>query len=112
LPEDAADCALITWSMCTIPDLPAALAQLRLVLKPGGALHFVEHGLAPDEGVARIQRRVEPWQNRFAGGCSLIRPIDGDLERAGFKIEHIERSYLRWTPRWVGFTYRGVARNP
>jgi ubiquinone/menaquinone biosynthesis C-methylase UbiE len=112
LPGDTADCALITWSMCTIPDLAAALAEVRRVLKPGGALHFVEHGLAPDPGTERWQRRIEPWQNRFAGGCSLIRRVDVEVEQAGFELDQIDRFYSKWTPHWIGFTYRGVARNP
>ena len=74
-PTTRFDAALSTWTMCTIPDLDAALRELRRVLKPGGTLHFVEHGLAPDEKVQRWQHRLEPVQQRLFGGCHLTRPI-------------------------------------
>src|SRR5919112_6267131 len=73
LPDDSADAVLSTWTMCTIPDLDAALSELRRVLRPGGRLHLLEHGLAPDESVRRWQRRVEPLHQRLAGGCHLTR---------------------------------------
>ena len=69
--DNSFDCAVSTWSLCTIPDPVAALKELRRVLKPGGSFHFVEHGLAPDEGVRRWQRRLEPLQKKIFGGCSL-----------------------------------------
>ena len=72
--DDAFDHALSTWTMCTIPDIDRALSELRRVLKPGGTLHFVEHGLAPDENVRAWQHRLNPLQNRLFGGCSRSRP--------------------------------------
>jgi SAM-dependent methyltransferase len=74
LADDSCDTALTTWTLCTIPDVEAALLELRRVLKPGGTLHFVEHGLAPDERVQRWQHRLEPIQKRAFGGCHLTRP--------------------------------------
>ena len=108
-PDDSFDCALSTWTMCTIPDLGAALAELRRVLRPGGTLHFVEHGLAPDERVARWQRRLDPLQQRLFGGCHLDRRILEAVEDAGFTPGRVEVFYQEGTPRVFGAETLGVA---
>jgi ubiquinone/menaquinone biosynthesis C-methylase UbiE len=91
--DDTFDCALSTWTMCTIPDVEAALAEIRRVLRPTGRLHFVEHGLAPDASVARWQRRVEPLQKQIFGGCHLTRPIVDLVQRAGFTVTELDVFY-------------------
>src|SRR5438270_6134315 len=73
LPSGEFDAVLSTWTMCTIPNLAAALAEMRRVLKPGGSLHFVEHGHAADDSVVRWQERIEPIWKPLAGGCHLTR---------------------------------------
>jgi ubiquinone/menaquinone biosynthesis C-methylase UbiE len=111
-PADTYDSALSTFSLCTIPDVETALAEVRRVLVPGGAFHFLEHGLAPTPGVARWQRRLTPVQRRVAGGCHLDRPIALLVEAAGFSVEELDQHYLPGpgVARPLGFVYIGRAR--
>jgi ubiquinone/menaquinone biosynthesis C-methylase UbiE len=94
LADDSHDSALITFSLCTIPDPLLALREARRVVRPGGLLHVLEHGLAPDESVRRWQRRMEPLQRAVAGGCHLTRDIPSLVEETGWRIEHSEQAYL------------------
>ena len=111
-PDDSFDTALSTWTMCTIPDLEAALREVRRVLRPGGTLHFVEHGLAPDPGVQRWQHRLEPLQKRLFGGCHLTRPMSALITGAGFEIAELDVFYEEGAPKVVGANSLGVAVSP
>ncbi|NMN98327.1 class I SAM-dependent methyltransferase [Antrihabitans stalactiti] len=103
------DCALSTWTMCTIPDVASALLELRRVLKPDGALHFAEHGHAPDEGVQRWQRRLDPMEKAIFGGCHLTRNIPQLLTDAGFVIKELDQFYQAATPKPMGALSVGYA---
>ena len=111
-PDDSFDTALSTWTMCTIPDIDTALLELRRVLKPGGRLHFIEHGLAPDKPVQRWQHRLEPVQKRMFGGCHLTRPIVPLLKNAGFTIRDVDEFYEEGAPKFLAADSLGVAVSP
>jgi ubiquinone/menaquinone biosynthesis C-methylase UbiE len=112
LADDSCDTALSTWTLCTIPDPIAALHEVRRVLKPGGTLHFVEHGLAPDEKVQHWQHRLEPLQKRLVGGCHLTRPIVDLLTRAGFTISQVDVFYEEGAPKFLAADSLGIAVVP
>ena len=112
LPDESVDGVLSTFTLCTIPDAAAALREVVRVLRPGAALHFFEHGLAPDAGVVRWQHRLEPLQKRAFAGCHLTRTIDEVVAGSGLCVEWIERDYGPF-PRLMrpwGYGYLGRAR--
>jgi ubiquinone/menaquinone biosynthesis C-methylase UbiE len=109
-PDNSFDNALSTWTMCTIPDTEAALGELRRVLKPGGTLHFLEHGLAPDERVQRWQYRLDPLERRLAGGCSFTRQIVVMLTDGGFTVTDLDVFYEKGAPKFAGADSLGIAR--
>ncbi|KAF0847034.1 class I SAM-dependent methyltransferase [Nocardia caishijiensis] len=108
--DDSFDTALSTFTLCTIPDVAAALTEIRRVLKPGGSLHFVEHGLAPDESVRVWQHRLDPIQQRIAGGCHLARDIPALIADAGFDTVELDRFYQPGAPKAFAALSLGVAR--
>jgi len=111
LEANSCDAGVLTFTLCTIPDYRAALSELRRVIKPGGTLHFVEHGAAPDTRVKTWQDRITPLQKRIADGCHLNRPIVEIIVGAGFEIEWTDARYVG-RPKAASFFTAGVARNP
>ena len=109
LPDSCFDSVLMTYSLCTIPNPVAALAEVRRILKPGGDLIFCEHGQAPDTKVARWQHRINPWWKALFGGCNLNRRIKSLIGGAGFTFDSTEEMYLPGTPRILGFNIWGRA---
>lgn len=106
--DESVDHVLVTWSLCTIPDAAGALAEIRRVLRPGGTLHFVEHGRSPDPRTSRWQSRITPVWRHFAGGCRLDRPIDELISAAGLDISEL-RNYTIQGPSIATYMYEGTA---
>jgi ubiquinone/menaquinone biosynthesis C-methylase UbiE len=104
------DAVVSTFTLCTIPDVGNALREMRRALRPGGRLHFVEHGRSDDPRVERWQERLNSVEQAVFGGCNLTRRISSLIEQAGFEIERMENSYMKGAPKFAGFLYRGVAK--
>jgi ubiquinone/menaquinone biosynthesis C-methylase UbiE len=109
LPDNHVDTVLVTFTMCTIPEVAAANKEMLRVLKPGGKMIFCEHGLAPDAKVSKWQSRLDPVWGKIAGGCHLNRDIPSLIEDAGFNITSMEQMYLPSTPKFAGYNYWGTA---
>lgn len=108
LPDGSIDHVLVTWTLCTIPEVDRALREVRRVLRPGGRMHFVEHGRSPHRRVAQWQDRLTPVWGKLFGGCHLNRPIDELVTNAGLTLEAID-TYRMGGPELFGFAYEGIA---
>jgi ubiquinone/menaquinone biosynthesis C-methylase UbiE len=104
------DTIVMTWTLCSIPNPMAALTEMRRVLRPGGRLIFVEHGLSPEIRTARWQRRLTPYWKRISGGCHVDRKTDDLIRDAGFEINTVETGYMTGPKPWT-FMYHGSATN-
>src|SRR5215472_12051586 len=109
LDDSSVDTVVTTWTLCTVPDVAKALAEMMRVLKPDGQLLFVEHGLSPDQAVRNWQNRLNPEWKKIAGGCHLNRPIADLLKAADFRVSRLDTGYMRG-PKPMTFMYEGVAR--
>ena len=109
LPDDHFDSVLVTYTMCTIPEVLRANQEIRRVLRAGGKMIFCEHGEAPDENVRKWQKRINPFWGKIAGGCNINRKIPSLIQDSGFDIVEMEEMYLPNTPKIAGYNYWGYA---
>ena len=109
LPDSYFDSVLITYTMCTIPEVARANKEIKRVLKRGGKLIFCEHGEAPDENIRKWQKRINPFWGKLAGGCNINRKIPSLIQNAGFEIVELEEMYLPKSPKIAGYNYWGYA---
>jgi ubiquinone/menaquinone biosynthesis C-methylase UbiE len=107
--DQSIDTIVVTWSICSIVDVGSSLMEARRVLRPGGQMRFVEHGLSPDPNVAFWQDRLTPLWRRCAGGCHLNRKIDELIRSAGFRLAELKADYAPG-PRAMTFMYEGEAK--
>ena len=109
-PDNFFDTVLVTYTMCTIPNVAIANKEMWRVLKDDGRLIFCEHGLAPDKKISKWQNRIDPFWGKIAGGCHLNRDIQKLITDAGFSFESLDKMYLPSTPKFAGYNYWGVGK--
>jgi SAM-dependent methyltransferase len=107
--DESFDSVVTTLTLCSIANPAPALAEIRRVLKAGGAFVFWEHGRSDKAKVARWQDRLNPLQKLIGGGCNMNRQIDALIRAGGFEITTLDRFLLPQTPRLLAEMYRGVA---
>jgi ubiquinone/menaquinone biosynthesis C-methylase UbiE len=112
LPFDAAsfDTVVSTFTLCSIPKVQKALAEVRRVLRPRGEFVFLEHGLSPEPAVARWQRRLNPAWKVVGDGCHLDRDTTAEVRCSGLELEAVRNFYLPKTLKFAGYMYLGAAR--
>ncbi|HQS71175.1 MAG: SAM-dependent methyltransferase [Novosphingobium sp. 28-62-57] len=110
--DNSFDTAVCTYTLCSVDDPAKVLSELRRILRPGGTLLFLEHGLSDEGGVARWQRRIEPLWKPLMGGCHLTRAVTAPVRAAGFQVDRSDHKYMDGMPKWAAWMEWGAAVKP
>jgi SAM-dependent methyltransferase len=108
--DNTFDCAVSTFTLCSIEDVRQALSEVYRVLKPGGKFLFLEHGLSPESSVQKWQRRLNWLEIRLGDGCHLDRDIKALVAAQPFSSLEVKAFYLQEMPKTHGYLYRGIGR--
>jgi SAM-dependent methyltransferase len=82
--------------LCTVDDPPRALAEIRRVLAPDGALRLLEHVRSRAALGARLQDLAQPAWTRLTGGCRPNRDSEAAVAAGGYEVaERRARGNLR-----------------
>lgn len=108
MPDGTFDSVVSTFTLCSIPDIEQALAEIYRVLKPGGRFFFVEHGLSHEPDIQTWQNWLTPLQKRIAGGCHFNRNMRQLIEQPFDQVD-LEAAYAEQLPKVAGYFYQGVA---
>jgi ubiquinone/menaquinone biosynthesis C-methylase UbiE len=109
LSSNTIDTILITYTLCSIPNLNESLKEIKRVMRPDAKILFCEHGIAPDLNIRKWQNRINPLWSKMFGGCNINRDIPLILSDSGFKVNNLQQMYLPSTPKIVGYNYWGTA---
>jgi ubiquinone/menaquinone biosynthesis C-methylase UbiE len=107
--DESFDSVVSTWTMCSITNIDQAMREIYRVLRPGGRLFFIEHGLSDDPRVQKWQNRLNPLQKIWADGCHMNRKINEIIEEPKFRIAKLDQFYMQNSPKCLGYTYKGSA---
>ena len=110
IPHGSVDTVLVTYTMCTIPNIAKAINEFKRVLKKDGKLIFCEHGVAPDKNIKKWQDRLNPIWKKCMGGCNLNRNIPELISDGGFVFDKLDQMYIPSTPKFAGYNYWGIAK--
>jgi SAM-dependent methyltransferase len=108
LPDNSVDHALMTFTLCSVRDPQRVLSEITRVVKPGGHLYLIEHGLAPDASLQKWQRRLNGFEQRVADGCQLTRDPLSLLENAGYTQDLVVQRYPGRKTPWTYITIATV----
>lgn len=111
LPDQSVDTILITYTLCTIPEIKSSLSEIKRIMKKDGKIIFLEHGISPDQKVQKFQNLLNPIWGKIFGGCNLNRDIPSLLVESGLKINKLNKMYLPKTPKFIGYNFWGEASN-
>jgi ubiquinone/menaquinone biosynthesis C-methylase UbiE len=109
LPDESFNSVVCTFTMCSIPDADSAMSEMRRILRTGGRMFFIEHGLSDDPRIQKWQHRLNPLNKIIGDGCNLNRVPTTTISKSGLRMDRLDTFYLKKAPKYGGFIYRGVA---
>lgn len=103
LPDNSVDAVISTFALCSVDDAAAALSEIKRVLRPGAAVHFMEHVAAsPHTVVHALQSLLAPLSRRFNHGCDPLAQTQERFVASGFTLKNFQRREFTGIPLITG----------